>query len=126
MLGIGAIEIEQADYCLGMCGSITVRINKTGKLYRVHHSMSDGWQVSESDDGGREYSRPKRMEPEAFIALLPEGHGMTYNVFIALWAGFSAGHERGQKDEQNRWWELERRRKANETAQTIDGPKTEG
>lgn len=46
MLGIGAIEILDASYCLGMCGRIVFRINKTGETISVTHSMSEGLIVS--------------------------------------------------------------------------------
>jgi hypothetical protein len=105
MLGIGAIEIEEATYSLGMCGHIVVRINESGKRYRINHSMSDGWQVSEAE-GRDEWCRSKRMEPEAFIALLPKDRGWAHNVFIAVWAGFASGYEKGR--EEGRYMERER------------------
>ena len=104
MLGIGAIEIEEASYNLGMCGHIVVRINETGKRYRVNHSMSDGWKVSESD--GRAWTLPKRMEASEFIALLPQGFGWNYNMFICVWAGFAAGYDKGR--EEGKWKERQR------------------
>lgn len=116
MLGIGGIEILDASYSLGMCGHIVLEVNETGKQYRVNHSMSDGWQVSERASESEEWSRPRRMQADEFIFLLPKDRGMTYSVFIAMWAGFASGFEKGVKTEQSRWWELERRRKSNSAA----------
>ena len=99
MLGLGAIEIEEATYSLGMCGHIVLRINESEKRYRVVHSMSagwPGWQVSEFLVN-RNWSLPKCMGTEAFIKLLPEGRGWTQETFIAAWAGFAAGYEKGKK-----------------------------
>jgi hypothetical protein len=100
MLGIGAIEIEEATYSLGMCGHIVVRINATNKRYRIQHTMSEGWRVSESDPpwGENEWTAPKRMEPSEFILLLPEDRGWSESTFVAVWAGFAAGHEKGLMD----------------------------
>jgi hypothetical protein len=99
MLGIGAIEILEATYNLGMCGHIVVQINKTGKRYQVCHSMTDGWQVSERIMG--EWSEAKRMSPEEFIQLLPEDRGWTCGSFIAAWAGFASGYQSGVTDGRN-------------------------
>jgi len=95
MLGIGAIEIEEATFSLGMCGHIVVRVNKTNQRYKINHTMSDGWQVSTQEGGRRDWTEPKRMDPEEFIALLPEGRGWTCATFVAAWAGYAAGYERG-------------------------------
>lgn len=101
MLGIGAIEIEEATYSLGMCGHIVVRINKTGKQYKINHTMTDGWRVSESEYGD-EWTSPKRMTPDEFIGLLPEDRGWSYPIFIAVWAGFAAGYDKGREYERHR------------------------
>ena len=104
MLGIGAIEVEEATYSLGMCGHIVVRVNGTRKRYRLTHSMSDGWNVSEPEGDG--WSRSKRVTSEEFIALLPQDRGLNYNVFIGIWAGYAAGYERGR--DEGRWAERDR------------------
>lgn len=106
MLGIGAIEIEEATYSLGMCGHIVLQINNSGKRYRINHSMSDGWRVSESDD--REWTEPRRMSTDDFIALLPPDRGWTYATFIGVWAGFAAGYEKGI--DKGKYQERERQR----------------
>jgi hypothetical protein len=98
MLDIGAIDILEATYYLGMCGGITVRINVTGRQYRVRHSMQEGMCVSQSDDCGRTWKELGRKTGDELIALLPAGHGWTPQTFVAVWAGFAAGYERGQAD----------------------------
>lgn len=96
MLGFGAIEIEEATYNLGMCGHIIIRINATGKRYRVTHKMGSGLQVSEENAKDRTWSKSKRMTLEEIVALLPTTHGWTAATFTAVWAGFAAGYNAGR------------------------------
>ena len=95
MLGIGDIEIEKADYNIGMSGSITIRINKTGKRYHVRHTMQ-GQTMSEMvwEGEDEEWTSPKETTLEEFVQLLPKNRGWTVDTFIFVWAGFAAGYEK--------------------------------
>lgn len=96
MLGVGAIAILDADFCLGMCGHISVRINETGKCYRLNHHMQ-GSTMQESDDGGVTWDkRSQSMRLEDFVRdYLPKDRWTT-STFVAAWAGFASGYERGR------------------------------
>lgn len=94
MLGIGAIEIEYATYSLGMCGSIVISINRTGKRYRINHTMLNGYRVSEY--AGKAWADGICMDLDDFIKLLPEGRGWDTKSFVFVWAGFAAGYEKGR------------------------------
>jgi uncharacterized protein YfiM (DUF2279 family) len=95
MLGIGAIEIVEATYSFDS-GHIVIRINKSGNRYRVESTTLDSWQVSESV--GSEWTQSKLMQSEEFIKLLPEDKGWSHKTFVAIWAGFAAGYEKGENE----------------------------
>jgi hypothetical protein len=95
MLGIGAIEIESADYCLGMCGSIVFRINADGSRYKISHNMQDGMLLAKWQRDTQSWTAQRRVKWNDVDEILPKAHGWTEQAFIAVWAGFSAGYERG-------------------------------
>ena len=96
MLGLGAIEIDAATFSLGMCGYVIVLINATGRRHKVTLWMSEGFYVSTLEPGSSEWTPSRPMKLDEFIALLPEGRGWTEQTFIAAWAGFAAGYEKGR------------------------------
>lgn len=108
MLGLGKIEILDASYSLGMCGSIEFRINATSRIYKIIFGMQDGLREKHSDDGGGHFTSWRGIDEDQLIALLPEYAGWTYATFIACWAGFAAGMERGRDKEMERQYILQR------------------
>lgn len=98
MLGLGAIEIEEATYNIGMCGHIVVRINETGQRYRLMMSMHEGIKLYQVAVRLKENDRPLRLSFAEFIEqYLPRGR-WTQETFIVVWAGYAAGYEQGKHD----------------------------
>lgn len=101
MLGIGAIEILEANYSLGMCGCIVIQRNRDGAKFKVYQSMADGLRLSQYDFDNRQWLPSKRITMQDLVTdILPKDKGWTEATFVAAWAAFSAGYEAGQNAER--------------------------
>ena len=85
------LDILDADWCLGMCGSIEFRPLPAGKTYRLLHSMQDGLKLAARLPSG-ELSDAKRTNEDAVIALLDPA--WNWKSFEIAWQAFAEGMKR--------------------------------
>ncbi len=88
------LDILDADWCLGMAGSIEFRPLPGSKCYRLRHNSNDGLTLSEwSDPQG--WSESRRVKEHDVLALLDPA--WTWQTFKTAWQAFAEGMER-QRD----------------------------
>lgn len=112
------IEIEGASWCLGISGNITFEVGRV--KYRLRHVMVGGKRLEQWD--GEEWSHARGVTDDEIIALLPEGNGWDMPRFIAAWAGFAEGFDKGKEAEWSKRVKLAR----NTVYYTVEGNEYKG
>ena len=93
------IEIRKASWS-AMCGSIEFQVLSASrsvdvKAYKVFFNTTDGMRIKKRI-GNDEWTQEKWAEHDEIVALLPKKFGWTFETFMAVWAGFGTGYDRGR------------------------------